>query len=222
MTALRLSAAKRGDFVRSLQVIYLLRHGETEWNREGRLQGHLDSPLTERGRAQARAMGRCLRQVIGDPSDYTMVTSPLARARRTAEEVAAVLGCDPARLVEEPRLREHGFGTWEGEIYNEVEDLFPEQWRARETDKWTYRVPGGESYALVALRLKEWLAEQPAKARLIVVSHGLAGRVLRGLYLGATPAEVLAMTEPQDAVLRLAGGRVDQLPAPLEFPRHRH
>jgi probable phosphoglycerate mutase len=195
-------------------MIYLLRHGETEWNREGRLQGHGDSPLTERGLAQAVAMGGALRREIDDFSGFTLVSSPQGRALATARCVAAVIGANPAEIVEEPRLMECGFGRWEGEIYDEVADLYPEQWRAREADKWRYQVPGGESYALVAERVGAWLAEQGEDSQLIVVSHGLAGRILRALYSGAPHDDVFRMSEPQDAVLRLAGGRVAQLPAP--------
>lgn len=198
-------------------MIYLLRHGETEWNREGRLQGHSDSPLTERGLSQAVAMGGALRREIGDAAlaGFTLVSSPQGRALATARLAATAIAHDPAAIVEEPRLMECGFGTWEGEIYNDIEDLYPDAWRAREADHWSYRPPGGESYAEVAERVGAWLAGQREEAKLIVVSHGLAGRILRGLYLGAPPAAVFAMPEPQDAVFRLAGGRIDRIPAPL-------
>lgn len=198
-------------------MIYLLRHGETEWNREGRLQGHGDSPLTERGLSQAVAMGGALRRAIGDEdlAGYTLVSSPLGRTLATARCVAAVTGHNPAEIVEDPRLREHGFGAWEGEIYQEVEQIHPEAWRAREADRWHYQVPGGESGALVAARIGAWLAEQSEEARLIVVSHGFAGRVLRGLYSGATPEEMLALPEPQDAVFRLSNGEIVSIPAGL-------
>jgi probable phosphoglycerate mutase len=196
-------------------MIYLLRHGETEWNREGRLQGHGDSPLTERGLAQAVAMGGALRRDIGDGrlGDFTLVSSPQGRALATARFAATVIAHDPTAIVEEPRLRECGFGKWEGEIYAEIEALYPEEWRAREADHWNYQPPGGESYAQVADRVGAWLAEQPADARLIVVSHGLAGRILRGLYLGAPREDFFAMAEPQDAVFRLSGGQIESLPA---------
>lgn len=198
-------------------MIYLLRHGETEWNREGRLQGHGDSPLTERGLSQAVAMGGALRREIGDAglAGFTLVSSPQGRALATARFAATVIAHDPAAIVEEPRLMECGFGTWEGEIYNDIEDLYPEEWRAREADHWSYRPPGGESYADVAERVGAWLAEQSEDVRLIVVGHGLAGRILRGLYLGAPPKDVIRMPEPQDALFRLAGGRVERIAAPL-------
>ena len=189
-----------------LKSIYLLRHGETEWNRAGRLQGHRDSPLTPRGLAQAVAMGRTLHQIVGARPTLRMVSSPLGRAWQTARAVAEVLGLDPVGIAEDPRLVEHGFGIWEGELQAELAEKFPDIWQAREADKWRYQVPGGESYALVARRLTDWLAEQPDGAEMIVVGHGLAGRILRGLYLRAGPEEIFAMAEPQDALFRLREG----------------
>lgn len=201
-------------------MIYLLRHGETEWNRQRRLQGQLDSPLTERGLAQATAMGRALARLLGDDSDgFRMVSSPLGRARSTARRVAEAIGYDPAAIAEEPRLMEHGFGIWQGELQDDLPHRFPEVWQAREADKWDYRVPGGESYALVAARLAAWLSEQAADARLIVVCHGLAGRILRGLYARAAPAEIFAMTEPQDALFHLSEGLVTRFDVVTE-PDH--
>lgn len=202
-------------------MIYLLRHGETEWNREGRLQGHGDSPLTERGLSQAVAMGGVLRREIGSAglAGFTLVSSPQGRALATARCVAAVIGIHPAEIVEEPRLMECGFGAWEGEIYDDIDKIHPDEWRAREADKWTYQPPGGESYARVAERVEAWLAGQSEAAKLIVVSHGLAGRILRGLYLGASREEILAMNEPQDAVLRLSQGNVSRFDAAVSVVR---
>lgn len=198
-------------------MIYLLRHGETEWNRQGRLQGHGDSPLTDRGYDQARAMGRALRDVVEDIEDFSLVSSPLGRTLETARCIAEVIGRDPAAIVPEPRLKEHGFGAWEGEIYRELAARFPAQWRAREADRWNYRVPGGESGALLAARVGAWLREQPESTRLIVVSHGFAGRVLRGLYTGATPAEIFAMNEPQDGFFRLSHGGITAIRVKAPF-----
>lgn len=197
-------------------MIYLLRHGETEWNRQRRLQGQLDSPLTARGLQQAAAMGRTVRELVGAGAPgFRLVCSPLGRARQTAERVAQELGYDPAAIAEERRLMEIAFGIWQGELEAELPQKFPELWRAREADKWNVPVPGGESYALVAARLAAWLAEQPADARLIVVGHGLAGRILRGLYGRARPEEVFAMEEPQDALFRLDGGVITRFDTAL-------
>lgn len=153
-------------------------------------------------------MAASLRELAGNLQGFSLITSPLGRARQTAERVAEIVAYDPDAIREEPRLKEHGFGCWEGELQADLPLKFPDLWWAREADKWNYRVPGGESYAAVAARVGSWLIEHVETARLIVVSHGLAGRILRGLYGRATTAEVFAMTEPQDAVFRLSQGTI--------------
>ncbi len=185
-------------------MIYLLRHGETVWNAEGRLQGQKDSPLTLRGIAQAQAVAGLLRDLVGEYSAFDIVASPLARTWQTAVIICQTLGLDCNAIRFEPRLAEHHFGLWEGLTWQEIEARFADLWAQRQADKWSFRVPGGESYALVALRVREWLDEQPSDAKLVVVGHGLAGRVLRGLYAGLSQAEIMEMLEPQGCVYRLA------------------
>ena len=123
-------------------MIYLLRHGQTLWNREGRIQGHRDSPLTRTGIAQAEAMGRALNAEIGDPRPWAMVASPLGRAWQTAVIVAEVLGLDPRGIEHEACLAEMGFGAWEGRTYDEIDEAEPGILARRESDKWHFRPPG--------------------------------------------------------------------------------
>jgi probable phosphoglycerate mutase len=191
-------------------MIYLLRHGQTEMNADGRLQGQRDSPLTERGRGQAAAMGDLLINVLQDPATASWVCSPLGRARHTAEIVAARLAVDPASIGLEPRLVEIGFGRWEGLTRAEIEARDPTLWQARLADKWDFVIPGGESYAMVAARARAWLAEQRPEAPVVAVCHGAFGRILRGLYLGASAEEIFALDEPQDALFRLTDGVVQR------------
>lgn len=197
-------------------VIYLLRHGQTVWNREGRLQGQRDSPLTLRGIDQVRAMAARLAREIAEPQGFRLVASPLGRAWQSAAIVAESLGLDTRSIAFDPRLQEHGFGRWEGLTRAELEAVDPGAWGRREADKWDYRVPGGESYALVAARAAAWLAEIPPEARLIAVGHGLTGRILRGLYAGMSEGEILALDEPQDAVFRLSAGSAERLEVEVE------
>jgi probable phosphoglycerate mutase len=194
-------------------MIYLLRHGETVWNVEGRLQGQKDSPLTLRGIAQARAVADLLRELLDEPSAFAIVASPLPRTWQTAVILSQALGLDPGAIRFEPRLAEHHFGLWEGLTWQEIETRFPDLWQARKTDKWAFQVPGGESYARVALRVGDWLDAQPADARLVVVGHGLAGRVLRGLYAGLPQDEIMEMLEPQGCLHRLAVGTIETFEA---------
>src|SRR5690348_1108968 len=106
-------------------IIYIVRHGQTEWNAIGRQQGHLDSPLTATGQAQARSVGRALRGAIPQGARIHIETSPLGRARQTAELVCDELGIAPTALVDEPLLKEHNMGDWQGLTNVEVEAKFP-------------------------------------------------------------------------------------------------
>ena len=190
-------------------MIYLLRHGETHWNRLGRMQGQQDSPLTLRGIEQARNNALRLRE-IEDLAGYEVVTSPLGRAWQTATIVAETLGLEFRKIRLEPRLMEVHFGAWEGLTQAEIREGHPEQWQARMKDKWNHPVPGGESYAQVARRAGAWLAEQNADCRRIVVCHGLTGRVLRGLYGKLAEEETMSLGEDHSSFWRLTEGVVQE------------
>ena len=181
--------------------LYLLRHGETEFNVEGRLQGQQDSPLTARGRVQARAHGALLKTLIAEPEAWRVVASPLGRALHTARLACAALGLPEAAIETDPRLKEIAYGDWEGLTYNQIEVSDPDNWAARERDRWGYAAPGGESYAMVALRAGAFL--DAARGNTIVVGHGGTGRVLRGLYCRLAPPEIKTLEQPQDAIHRL-------------------
>lgn len=189
-------------------MIYLLRHGETVFNRQRRLQGQGDSPLTERGIEQARFMGRRLQSLLGDLSSLRLITSPLGRCRHTATLVADALGFDKDLIGPEPRLMEHAYGHWEGLTPEEIEARYPTVWRAREVDRWSVTVPGGENYSLVAARVQSWLDEVGEEDRLIVVSHGSSGRILRGLYAGLPREKISTLSQRHGEIHRLSDRRV--------------
>lgn len=191
--------------------IYLLRHGETLWNREGRLQGHGDSPLTVRGIIQVFACAMILRREIGDPAGVQVQTSPLCRARQTAALVCEVLGLGVEQCIESPLLIEHNFGSWEGLTEQEIETRYPGAQKERHQNHWSYIVPGGESYAQLYDRAKHWL-RLPRHARAtVVVTHAKMSRVLRGAALDLAPREILRLKHPQDRVYKLHEGRSDEL-----------
>ena len=190
-------------------ILYLLRHGETEFNLEGRLQGQRDSPLTARGRTQARAHGALLKTLIAEPETWRVVASPLGRAMATARLACAELGLPEAAIENDPRLKEIAYGEWEGLTWAEAEARDPDAWAARERDRWGFVVPGGESYAMVAVRAGAFLGE--TRGNSIVVSHGGIGRVLRGLYGRLAPPEIKTLEQPQDALHRLAQGTITRI-----------
>jgi probable phosphoglycerate mutase len=146
----------------------LIRHGETAWNAAARIQGHIDIPLSDRGRRQARALADFLRaeQVAA------VYASDLARARETAAPVAEA---HALALRLDARLRERGFGLFEGHTYQEAEARWPTEyavWKRREP---AYALPGGESYLQARLRVLQCLGEIAAAhggGTVAVVTHG--------------------------------------------------
>lgn len=184
--------------------IYLLRHGETEWNATGRIQGAKDSPLTERGRRQAQAMGLALRQALAGAAP-PLYCSPLGRAQQTLEILCETARLDSTTARFDERLGELSWGAWDGMTRTEIEAAYPGALAARLAAHWTYRPPQGDSYADLSARLQPFL-DDVAREGGIVVSHGAAGRVLRGLHLKLSPQEIVALAEPQDVVFRLDAG----------------
>ena len=194
-------------------MIYLLRHGETVWNRAGRFQGQGDAPLTAEGVAQARAMGQRLAQE--ELAGARLISSPLYRAWQSAVLVAEALSLDPHTIEFEPRLMEVSFGDWEGLTREEIKANDLDKWRARKADIWNHAPPGGESFAQTEVRVEDWLNAHRDKEPLIAVSHGLTSRVLRGLYLGIRGPDVLRYSVRQTELYRLSGGQVETLPTEL-------
>ena len=191
----------------SQPVIYLVRHGETEWNRSRRYQGWSDSPLTARGAAQAEAIGRLLCK-IPEARSADLVASPLGRARRTAEIIGACLG-RTTLLRFDDRLREISLGSWDGLRHDEIAAISPGIF---EDDyfEWYFRTPDGETYDGFAGRIGAWLAEYDGRPA-IVVTHGVTMRVLRGLYARLPRAAALRLPVPQDRIFRLADRRIADL-----------
>ena len=140
--------------------LYVLRHGQTEWNAAGRMQGHMDSPLTDLGREQAAMQGRILR-ALDLPADVTFHCSPQGRARQTAEIALAGLTEAP---VFDHRLKEVSVGAFEGLTMTDLEAGWPEVMTRDEALSWHYRAPGGEGYDSFSARIRDWLDEQTAPA----------------------------------------------------------
>ena len=192
--------------------ILLVRHGETEWNQQRRIQGRFDSPLTSRGEAQAQAVGRFLGE-LPEAASARIVASPLRRAMRTAEIIRAHLAA-VSDLVIDDRLREISAGAWDGLTFRDIEQLSPGTFDGDGRYEWNFRAPGGETYDSFAARVAEWLSEAAAAPFVIAVTHGVVSRVLRGLYAGLPREAALALPVPQDRVFRLRGGRIEELPVP--------
>jgi len=183
-------------------LLYYVRHGETEWNVQGRLQGHHDSALTARGRAQADRCGEILRDLFSrdgrDAGDCDYVASPLGRARSTMERVRATLGLIPNDYRVDDRLKELAFGRWEGLAYPALRASEKALLAAREHDKWGFTPPGGESYADLLVRVRAW--HKTVERDSVVVAHGGTARALVALY-GIAPRARAAVTDVAQGVV---------------------
>jgi broad specificity phosphatase PhoE len=193
-------------------LLYYVRHGLTDWNLAGRLQGHRDTPLNQTGRAQAARCGEILRDLFArvdrPAAHYDYVSSPLGRARDTMEILRATLGLPPAGYAIEPRLTEISFGEWEGLTYPEVMLRDPDVVAKREADKWEFLPPGGENYRQLALRVGAWYAT--LKHDTVVCAHGGTGRALVALLDIAPPEEAVHQEIDQGLVYVLAPGSITQ------------
>lgn len=198
--------------------LYLLRHGETAWNLERRMQGSKDSSLTARGRAQAAAMGRALAAELARESGPTaFLRSPLGRTRETAAIIGRALGLDPSEWRDDPRLAELRYGDWEGSTWAEIEIDHPNAMAAWRADPERFCPPGGETHFELRRRSAEALADIVASGtRTVVVSHGVSGAVLRGLLHGLDARAMFVLEKPQDAFFRLLDGREERILAALE------
>jgi probable phosphoglycerate mutase len=194
-------------------MIYLVRHGQTEFNREDRVQGRVDSPLTELGRQQAAAMGARLQALMREAGgDWAIEVSPLGRARQTAAIIADITGLPEPRI--DARLIEVGYGVFEGFTRVELDARWPE---FAGVNGIFGQAPGGESFEDLSDRVGDWLAEagrRPAAARTIAVTHAGVARTMRGLYLGLDVEAVRQLDKPQGVIFRLASGAVERLDCP--------
>ncbi|MVA99336.1 histidine phosphatase family protein [Nitratireductor sp. CAU 1489] len=174
---------------------YAMRHGETPWNAQGRFQGHSDIPLSAEGRAQALAgasrLTAKLMQSPELPAPERILTSPLGRARETAEIVRCALGLPDEALHADARLREAGFGAWEGLTTLEVKARFPEERRRRKADRWSYAPPGGESYANIDRAMRGLIDELDRAPLSLLVTHAGNLRIMMMRAAGRDPAEAL-------------------------------
>jgi broad specificity phosphatase PhoE len=187
-------------------VLYYVRHGETDWNVDGRLQGRHDPALNAVGRRQAAVCADILRDLLArdgrSPGACAYVSSPLQRARQTAEIMRAALGLAPGDYRVDSRLAEIGFGEWEGLTFRDVRSRAPQALAARERDKWHFAPPGGESYAQVALRMREWYGTLDGDT--VVIAHGGTARALIAVLGVAPPAEAPSIEIGQGVVYRFA------------------
>ena len=185
--------------------IYFIRHGETDWNRQGLIQGWTDIALNERGHGQAKAIAQALADVPDFSPDFNFVVSPLQRARQTMGYIAEILALEPQQIAIEPAVQELGFGVWEGKPFWELKasPVYP----ARPEERYSWRPDRGESYADGQARIDSWLdgLDRPT----VVVAHGAIGRCLIAGIAGLERRDLVGLEMRQGSYCRLSQGQAD-------------
>jgi probable phosphoglycerate mutase len=191
-----------------MPTIYYIRHGETEWNALGRLQGTQDIPLNDLGRRQAAAAGGILANLFArdgrSETSLQFVASPLGRARSTMELVRLSLRLPPVPYAIDDRLREIGYGQWEGSTLAQMQAEAPDLFARRQAEKWTVSPPGGESYVQVQARVSDWYHQLTEDT--VAVAHGGTARALMVALGLETPASAADLTIEQGAVYVFGDG----------------
>jgi len=199
--------------------LYFVRHGETNWNREGRYQGSRDIPLNDTGRGQADRNGALLRDLLArdnrSPAEFDWYVSPLNRARETMDRVRAQFTEELPPVTVDPRLIELSFGIYEGKLHAELSSGTMAIAGERDASFWYFRPPEGESYDDLAIRVTEFCAKLPRRA--VIVSHGGVLRALRRLIEDFPPDRAVNWFPPQDSVVHFAGGRATIYPAGADW-----
>jgi probable phosphoglycerate mutase len=181
--------------------LYVIRHGECEHNVEDWVASHDDSPLTAKGRAQAREKGRLLKELASPLGGLAFYSSPLHRACVTMELMREEAGLPHIGYAADHRLMEMHTGDHIRRKWSEIPEHHHTAFRS---DPWNAFRPGGESAAMVHARIERFL--RTLNHDCVIVTHGMTSRMIRGHFLGLTPEQVLEYELPNSGLLRLASG----------------
>ncbi len=182
-----------------MKQIYLLRHGQTEWNLQGRMQGRMDSPLTEQGKAQASDNGALLKSQGGVERLWV---SP---SGRTTETAYLVNSHTHAHIEYAEELMERDCGLWSGMTIAEIEETYPTGWHQRAVDPYWYQPPQGENLQDMLSRVHGFLDRlfDMQWDSIGMVTHGVMSKVILKFFLGLDEAECVRLRHPNDLVYRL-------------------
>lgn len=187
--------------------LILVRHGETDWNREGRLQGGQDIPLNDLGRQQAAEAAGRLKALAPDFAGLDYLCSPMQRARETMDILRRELALPAGAYRFDERLKELTFGSWEGFTWRDIRKAEREQAGLRERDKWGFVPPGGESYRMLAERVRPVL--EVLGRETVIVSHGGVARAVLALVGAVSPQKASMVEIWQGKLLVVEGGKAE-------------
>lgn len=195
-----------------MTTLILIRHGESEWNRAGRIQGQVNSPLTDLGINQAKAIRDHLSVILLN-QELEIYTSPLDRAIQTAEIIAQGIDHPISKIIIEERLNDFSLGEISGTFgWDKVAEIFPEQAKLRLQDPMRFHPSGGESGAEFEARLRSLLEDLMDEGSLkLMVSHGIVNKFIRGILKNLSGKEMVELGESQNTIYRLEQGEETEI-----------
>ena len=195
-----------------MTTLILVRHGESEWNRAGRIQGQVNSPLTDLGINQAKAIRDYLSGILLN-QELEIYTSPLDRALQTAEIIAQGIDYPSRKIIIEERLNDFNLGEISGTFgWDKVAEIFPEQAQLRLQDPMRFHPSGGESGAEFEARLRSLLEDLMDDGTLkLMVSHGIVNKFIRGILKNLSGKEMVELGESQNTIYRLEQGEETEI-----------
>ena len=195
-----------------MTTLILVRHGESEWNRAGRIQGQVNSPLTDLGINQAKAIRDHLSGILLN-QELEIYTSPLDRAIQTAEIIAQGIDHPSSKIIIEERLNDFNVGEISGTFgWDKVAEIFPEQAQLRLQDPMRFHPSGGESGAEFEARLRSLLEDLMDDGALkLMVSHGIVNKFIRGILKNLSGKEMVQLGESQNTIYRLEEGEETEI-----------
>ena len=198
-----------------MTTLILVRHGESEWNRAGRIQGQVNSPLTDLGINQAKAIRDYLSGIFLN-QELEIYTSPLDRAIQTAEIIAQGIDYPSRKIIIEERLNDFNLGEISGTFgWDKVAEIFPEQAQLRLQDPMRFHPSGGESGAEFEARLRSLLEDLMDDGTLkLMVSHGIVNKFIRGILKNLSGKEMVELGESQNTIYRLEQGEETEIKIP--------
>ena len=199
----------------NLTTLILVRHGESEWNRAGRIQGQVNSPLTDLGISQARAISDYLSGIFLN-QELEIYSSPLERAIQTAQIIVKGIDHLSSEVIIEERLNDFNLGEISGTYgWDKVAEIFPEQAQLRLQDPMRFHPSGGESGAEFEARLRSLMEELEGEdTTKLLVSHGIVNKFIRGIYKNISGKEMINLGESQNTIYCLEHGDETEINIP--------
>ena len=195
-------------------MIIIIRHGQTLWNVLKKKQGHKNSKLTSKGKMQGVRVANFFNKKINNLEEFKIYSSPLKRVVDYINIINKKMKKQKIKkkIVFSNQLREHKFGKWEGKTIHEINKIFPKELEKREINKWNYKVPNGDSYAILATRLKKFLKNNiNLKKNYIIFTHETVSKVLRGLLLNLRNEKIVNLKHNSNYIFIYNNGKIKKI-----------